>query len=251
MTPPTATLKGNVVLITGAARRVGRAIALELARAGCDVAIHFHRSAAEAAELGKAIASLGRRAALLPADLQDESSWSQVVEAAANELGRLDILVNNASIFPTDRADDLASFLPQAWDEMLRINTIAPVGLCHHAASHLKAGGRGRIVNLCDAAADRPWSRHLAYCVSKAGLVCVTKSLAKALAPDVLVNGIAPGIAVFPESYDDELKARLTAKVPLKRAGTPEDIAHVCRYLVESEYVTGQIITVDGGRSLA
>jgi pteridine reductase len=133
----------------------------------------------------------------------------------------------------------------------MRVNLTAVAGLCHHAAPHLATSGAGCIVNLCDIAADRPFRKHLAYSCAKAGLVALTKALAVELAPRVRVNGVSPGIAEFPESYDVATRERLVAEVPLKRAGTPEDIAKAVRYLVvEAPYATGQILRVDGGRSV-
>jgi pteridine reductase len=240
-----------VALVTGAGRRVGRAIALELARAGCHIAVHFRRSRDEAEQVAAEITALGRRATTISGDLGDPAAWPHVVDRTVAVLGGLDVLVNNAAEFLTREPDDLAHFGLEAWERMLRINVIAPVGLCHHARPHLARSGRGKVVNLCDASADRPWPDHLAYCASKASLAAVTKGLARALAPSVQVNGIAPGIAVFPESYDAELRRSLTKRVPLGREGTPEEVARLARFLVESgDYMTGEIVSIDGGRGL-
>jgi pteridine reductase len=139
----------------------------------------------------------------------------------------------------------------QGWESMLRTNVVAPVALCHYAQEHLKAGGCGRVINLCDISASRPWPDRLAYCTSKAALAAVTKGLARALAPEILVNGIAPGIAVFSDEYTAEQRRKLTGRVPLGRAGTPEEVARLVRFLVESgDYITGQVIPLDGGRSI-
>ncbi len=245
----------NVALITGAARRVGRTVALELARAGFDVAIHFLASQKDAERTAEDVRSIGRRATLIRGDLNDPASWSAIVEQAAADLGRLDVLVNNASLFDASvglcGASTAREFDSDHWERMFRINTTAPAGLAHHARSHLEAGGRGRIVNICDISADRPWPSQLSYCCSKAALVALTKGLARALAPTITVNGVAPGIAVFPDEYPPELRERLVRRVPLAREGTPGDIAHVVRFLVETgDYITGQIIAVDGGRNL-
>lgn len=244
-------LDGQIALVTGAGRRVGRAIALELARAGCDVAIHFNRSRDEAEACAKLVRSMGRRASTIQGDLEDASSWAAVVAMCVAAFGRLDTLVNNASLFLSDQEDTIESFLPETWERMLRVNLIAPTGLVHHARRHLEASPNGNVVNLCDISAERPWRRHLAYCASKAGLVAVTRSLAKALAPTVRVNGVAPGIAEFPDDYDDATRTRLVREVPLDRAGTPAEVASLVRYLVESgRYITGQVIAIDGGRSV-
>jgi pteridine reductase len=240
-----------VALVTGGARRVGRAIVEELAQAGCDVAIHFHRSGDAARRAAEAVQSIGQRAATVQGDLSDETTWPRVVKETVAALGGLDVLINNASIFPTDVEDTLEGFDASRWERIQRINLTAPTALCHYAEPHLRRTGRGSIVNLCDISANRPWPRHLGYCVSKAGLVAATKALARALVPDVRVNGVAPGIAIFPEDYDESLRKKLVSRVPLGRAGTPEDIAKLVRYLVvEGDYITGQIIPCDGGRSV-
>jgi len=238
----------KVALVTGAARRVGRAIALELARAGCDVAVHCRQSAKDAAHLVDEIRDMGRRAVVVAGDLANPETPNRIVAEAVRDLGRLDVLVNNASIFektPLEQAD------AAAWERILRINTIAPALLAQAAAPFMRQAGAGRIVNLIDILAERPIKRHGPYCASKAALAALTRSLALELAPEITVNGIAPGIAVFPENYDEDLRSRLTANVPLKRTGSPEQIAALVRFLVtEGDYITGQIIAVDGGMSL-
>ena len=242
-------LTGSTAMITGAARRVGAAIALELARRGCDIGLHCRRSRRDAESVARDIRGMSRRCVVIEADLTDPNSWSRLVETAVGEFGSLDILVNNAAIFETM---PLADFNLDDWDRMFRINVTAVAGLCHHAAAHLARSGRGCIVNLTDIVADTPWSNHLAYCASKAALVNLTQSLAKALAPAVRVNAVAPGIAVFPEHYDQSQRAALTAKVPMKRPGTPGDIARAVAFLCAgADYITGQVIAVDGGRSIA
>jgi len=133
----------------------------------------------------------------------------------------------------------------------MQINLAAPIQLCGEVAAVMRRQGGGCIVNLCDISVLRPWKGHLAYGPGKAGLDYVTRALARALAPDIRVNGVAPGIAAFPEDYAQELRDKLTARVPLERAGTPEDVARAVRFLVQSDYITGQILNVDGGRSIA
>ncbi len=244
-------IEGTVALVTGAAKRVGRAIVLELASRGCDVAIHYHRARSEAEELAARITRAGRNAVTIAGDLSDPAIWPLVVRQTVDALGGLDILVNNASAFLADRPDTIDGFDPKLWENMLQVNLVAPVGLSHHAREHLQARGSGRIVNLCDASADRPWPDHLAYCASKAGLAAVTKGLARALAPGILVYGVAPGIAMFPERYSEGLRHTLTRRVPLGREGTPEEVATLVRVLLESgDFITGEIVRIDGGRSL-
>jgi len=241
-------LTGKRALVTGAAKRVGRAIALELAGAGCDVAVHYWSSEDEAVGLREQITAVGRRCCLVRGDLGDPDTPGRLVDETVAALGGLDILVNNASVFGRMALED---FDPGEWERDLRVNLTAVAGMCHHARAHLLEGAGGKIVNLCDIAAERPWKGHLAYCVSKAGIVCLTKALARELAPKVQVNGVAPGIAVFPEYYDEATRQALIGRVPLKRAGSPVDVAATVRFLVErGDYITGQIIPVDGGRSI-
>ncbi len=245
-------LDGAVALVTGGARRVGRAIVLELADAGCRVAIHYHNSGAEAAELVDVISRRGGQGKAVGGDLTNPSVWSDIVEQTVAELGGLDVLINNASQFEVAGSDTLDGFDLEQAEGMLRTNLVAPLGLCKQAAGHLARGGSGKIVNLCDIWGDRPLVDHLVYSVSKAGLSALTKGLAKTLAPAVQVNGIAPGIAMFPADYSEQVRSDLRAKVPLQREGSAEEVAGLVRYLVESgDYITGQIIPIDGGRSIA
>lgn len=251
-------LEGTVALVTGGAKRVGRAIVLELAGGGCDVGIHYHTSRDEAERLAAEVADLGRRAVTIRADLNDPACWAGIVEETVSRLERLDILVNNAAIFPGHGSDGVEAFDPDLWERIHRINLLAPMALSRFAKGHLDPASRfhrsrdsGCIINLCDAASDRPGPGHLGYFASKAALAALTKGLARAMAPGVRVNGVAPGIAVFPDDYDEETRRRLTDVVPLKREGSPKDVAKAVRFLVEhGDYITGEIMAVDGGRSL-
>ncbi|MCP4249450.1 MAG: SDR family oxidoreductase [bacterium] len=238
---------GARILVTGAARRVGRAIAWCLAQAGADIAIHYRDSKDEAAALGEQITAAGGTSCLIRGDLADRDGPQQIIAATADALGGLDVLVNNAAVFS---AMTLGGFDADDWDRTLQVNLTAVAALCQHARPLLEANAGGSIVNLCDIAADRPWPGYLAYCVSKAGLVCLTQALARELAPKVRVNGVSPGIAAFPDDYDASRRGKLIAKVPLGRAGTPEDVAEAVQFLVSNDYITGQIIRLDGGRSL-
>ncbi len=240
---------GAKALVTGAAKRVGRAIALELAGAGCAVAVHYHRSQREAESLADEISVAGGRAVLIQADLANPDAPSEIIEQVNSKLGGLDILVNNASVFSSKPE---SGFNYEWWQELFRVNVFAPAALISAAEKALATGRGGKVVNICDIAADRPWSAQPGYCCSKAALVNLTKAEAKRLAPTITVNGVSPGIAVFPEEYDEESRDKLVSRVPLKRAGSPEDIAAAVRFLVErGDFITGQIINVDGGRSIA
>lgn len=241
----------RVALVTGAARRVGRAIALEMARAGCDVAVHFRASSSEAEDVAALCHAAGARVITLQADLHDLASCGPLVREVVAQLGRIDYLINNASEFLTSHSDTIDAFDVSRWERMLRVNLIAPAALAHYAADALRRN-RGAIVNLGDTSWDRPWPDHLAYGASKGGLVALTRALARALAPEVRVNAVSPGIAVFPESYDADVRRRLVARIPLRTEGTPESIAGLVRYLcTEGTYITGQVMACDGGRNLA
>ena len=240
-------LEQRVVLVTGAARRVGRAIALRLAQAGCRLAVHYCQSADAAAEVAEQCRRQGAEAECFRADLAQAERIPALVESVIERFGQLDVLINNASVFETMRLDD---FDLARWEETLRVNLTAPMALVHAAWPALKAAG-GRIVNLSDVSVAHPWPDHLAYCVSKGALDTLTRVLARALAPDVNVVGIAPGVAAWPEDYSDELRARLAAKIPLKRAGTVQDIAAAVHFvLAAGDYITGAVLPVDGGRSV-
>jgi pteridine reductase len=239
---------GKVALVTGSARRVGRVIALELARAGCDLALHHNTSVAEAQQVAQDFEKLGRRALLVRGDLADPDTPERLVAEVAAGLGRLDILVNNASTF--DKRP-LADSDPAFWSRTLQVNALAPALLARAAAPHMHRAGAGRIINLADTLAEHPPRGYTAYSVSKAALIGLTRALAAELAPSITVNAIAPGIAQFPDNYDAATRERLTAKVPLQRPGTPEEVAALVRFLVvEGDYITGQVIRIDGGRSV-
>ena len=246
----------KVALVTGGAKRVGRAIVLALADAGCDSGLHYRSSREDARRTAEEVCNRGRRCTLIQADLGVEASWAEIIEQTVSSLGRLDVLVNNASMFDprpvTQRKMEQPAFCSSDWDAMFRVNTTAAAALCHFARPHLEAGEHGHIVNLCDIAAEQPWPGYLSYCCSKAALGALTRGLAKAYSPNIRVNGVSPGIAVFPDEYPAELRSKLIAHVPLQRAGTPEEVARLVRFLVESgDYITGQIIAIDGGRSIA
>lgn len=242
-------LTGKAALITGGAKRIGRTTALELARRGCDIAIHYHTSQFDAEETARLVEAEGRRAVLLRADLADPAAAARLPQQAVDALGRLNILINNASVF---EEMSLASFSLDDWQRTLAVNLTAPMVLSNAAFPLLRADKCGRIVNLSDIAAERPWPNHLAYCVSKAALSCLTVALANAMAPDVHVNAVALGIALFPEHYDEAKRRELIRNVPAMRAGTLEEVAATITFLVAgSDYITGAVLPCDGGRSIA
>ena len=240
-------LEGRVVLVTGGARRVGRAIALRLARAGCRLAVHYHRSADDALATAEQCRRIGAEAEVFQANFEDVTQAEELVPAVLSRFGRLDVLINNASVF---ERMDMTEFTLDRWERVMRVNLTVPM-LLVSAAREALLESCGRVVNLCDAALGRPWPDHLAYMVSKGGLETLTKVLAKALAPDVNVVGIAPGVVAWPPEYEREIRDRLTAKIPLERAGEPEDVAAAVHFVLsEGDYLTGVILPVDGGRSV-
>lgn len=237
-------LEGKSALVTGAAKRIGRAISLALAREGANVAVHYESSDQEAVALVAEIERLGARAVAIRADLSDPEGVGGLVDRAGAELGKLEILVNNASIFPSDTLEtvDLESL-----KRNLEINAWAPLVLTRAFAAQTE---RGHVVNLLDSRVSGFDKTHVAYMLSKHVLGALTRSCALELAPGIAVNGIAPGLILPPAGKDEEYVDRLARTVPLQRRGTPDDIAAAAIYLVTSEFVTGETIYVDGGRHL-
>ncbi len=242
-------LNNKTALVTGAARRIGAAIARTLHSNGADVAIHYRGSADDASRLAADL-NAGRpdSAAIFDADLTVISGLNTLVADILAWHSRLDILVNNASRF---YATPVGEITEAQWDELVGINLKAPLFLAQAARSALQET-RGVIVNIVDIHAQRPLRDHAVYGPSKAGLAMLTRSLAKDLAPEIRVNGVAPGAILWPEDgLSDTTKEAILGQVPLGRVGEPEDIANAVLYLAaEASYVTGQIIAVDGGRSI-
>jgi len=242
-------LRGKVALVTGAGQRIGRAIALALGRAGASVIVHYNRSVDEADATAEQVRALGVKAEAIRADLTSVEQIRAMFAAAAERFGRLDVLVNNASTFyPTP----LAELTEENWDKLLTVNAKAPTFCIQAAAELMRAGGGGCIINITDISASRPWRTFVAYCASKAALAAVTISAAKALAVDgIRVNAVAPGVIAPPPDATPESVARLIKPVPLGRKGEPEDVAAAVVFLATNDYITGQTINVDGGRSIA
>jgi pteridine reductase len=239
-------LKGQTALVTGAGRRIGRQLALRLAAEGAQVAIHYHRSRAEADAVVAEIAGAGGEAFGIAADLTRHGDIETLFGAIEKRFGRLDILVNSAAAFyPTP----LAEATEEQWDRLLDSNLKSQFFCAQRAAPLLRAVGRGRIVNFASLGGLVAWPRYTAYCVSKAGVIMLTRCLARALAPDITVNAVAPGTISFPDDAS-ELAEQYIRKAPLARTGTPEDISNAVMYLVQAPFVTGQVLVVDGGRSI-
>jgi pteridine reductase len=240
-------LAGRAALVTGAGIRVGRAIALALAGAGADVAVHYRGSAAAAEEVASAIRGMGRRATPLGADLIYPDECRRLVRSAVSALGGLDVLVHSAANF--HRAP-LADTDENLWDGALNVNARAGLLLAREAAAVLRER-RGRIVLVSDALATAPVRGYLAHAVSKAAVEGLVRALAIELAPEVSVNGVAPGTVLVPEGTPPDVAARWASEIPLRHIGAPEDVAEAVLFLSAGPaFVTGQIVHVDGGASL-
>jgi NAD(P)-dependent dehydrogenase (short-subunit alcohol dehydrogenase family) len=237
-------LDGTAALVTGAGRRIGQAIAIGLATAGCDVAVHYNATADGAEDTARAIRKAGRRAELFRADLGDPQKARGLADQAARAFKRLDIVVNSAAIMVRQPIEEIT---PDSWDETLNLNLRSMFFVSQGAIPHLQRA-KGKIVNLADVAGLEPWSAYVQHCVSKAGVVMLTKVLARALAPDVGVNAIAPGAVLLPDDWDDAAKEHLRSTTPLGRIGTPADVVGAVQYLLDNDYVTGTVLVVDGGR---
>jgi 3-oxoacyl-[acyl-carrier protein] reductase/pteridine reductase len=243
---PNQLLISKSALVTGGARRIGRSIALTLARAGADVAITYRTSGAAAAETAAEIKSLGRRALAIECDVRSEASVRAAIAAATGAFGQLDLVVNNAAVFESAPLDSLS--LAQ-WDAVFETNARGPFLVAREALPHLRAA-QGRIVNIGSLGGLRAWAGHAHYCASKAALHILTQGMAKAFAPQVSVNCVAPGWIELAEQPGAEAE-RFAAKTPMQRNGSADDIAQAVLFFATGpHFVTGQILAVDGGLGL-
>ena len=236
-----------VALVTGGGVRVGRAIALGLVESGYDLVVSYNSSATGAAEVATAAARLGRRVHPVRAELSREEDVVRLARSVQDRFGRLDLLVNSASNFVTA---DLLEVTTEEWDSVMAVNLRAPFLLVRETAALLKAG-RGSIVNIVDLSALQPWTSHPHHSVSKAGLLHLTRIMAQRLAPEVRANAVAPGHVLPPEYFSPADIERDRRRVPLGRIGTPDDVVGAVRFLAGADYVTGEVIVVDGGLGLA
>ena len=247
--PADRRLAGKVAFITGAARRVGAEIARALHGAGANTVLHYRSSSEDAAELARELNAMRpSSAALVSGDLLEVDKLSALAQAAIQQFGRLDVLVNNASSFYPTPVGDITEI---DWDDLIGTNLKAPLFLTQAAAPALHAN-QGLVINLCDIHGMRPLRRHPVYSVAKAGLIMLTRSLARELGPHVRVNGIAPGPVLWPDDgLDQAVQAEIIDRTALKRPGTATDVARAALFFAaEAPYVTGQILAVDGGRSV-
>jgi pteridine reductase len=238
-------LTGRVALVTGSGKRLGRAVALRLAEEGADVVIHHRSSAAEARDVVAGIEKLGRRPVAIAADLSSVAEIKRLVAETEQRFGRLDILVNSAANFLHAEFEATSE---QLWDSALDTNLKAPF-FCSQAAAPLLKKTRGVIINFADIGGFLGWPGYIPHSVSKAGVIMLTRVLAKTLAPDIRVNAIAPGTITMPGD-PPEWEAEYIKRAPLQRSGTPSDITETVLFLVQSRFITGQVLVVDGGRTL-
>jgi pteridine reductase len=240
-------LKNKVALITGAGRRIGRAIALDLAAHGTSVAVHYHTSHTEAEAVAAEITAHGAKAQTCRANLEHVAEIEQMVTNVLDTFGRIDILVNSASVFSPTPIEKITE---RDWDTNLDTNLKAPFFLSKFAAAAMRKQGAGKIINLGDWAGIRPYKDYLPYSVSKSGLIGLTKAQAKELAPEVQVNCLALGMVIPPETYTKEEVDRLVSRTLTKQMGTPEDVARAVIFFCETDFATGAVLTLEGGRLL-
>src|SRR5215472_2574896 len=243
--PPGESLGGKVALVTGSAKRLGRAVAMRLAEEGAEVIIHYRSSQSEAQDAVQQIEKLGRRAVAICADLGSVRDIKRLFDEAGKHFGRLDILVNSAANF---LPASMVSTTEEIWDSSLDTNLRAPF-FCSQAAAPWLRRTQGVIINFADAGGLLGWTGYIPHSISKAGVIMLTKVLAKALAPEVRVNAIAPGTITM-EGDPPEWKADFIKLAPLGRTGEPSDITASVLFLIESKFITGQVLVVDGGRAL-
>ncbi len=241
-------LSDRIALVTGSADRVGRAIALTLAAKGVHIAIHYHTNKEKALQTQREIENLGCESIILQGDISQKPDWMKMRDQINKKWDRIDFLVNNAAIFyPTP----FFKITDDQWNHFMDTNLRGPFYGCQILGEMMYNQKQGKIVNIADVSAQNVWPGYIPYCISKAGIIALTKGLSKALAPYVTVNAVSPGTVLLAENYDQEEENYLISRTPLKRIGEPEDIANTVAFLIEgSDFITGEVINVDGGRSL-
>jgi NAD(P)-dependent dehydrogenase (short-subunit alcohol dehydrogenase family) len=239
-------LAGKVALVTGAAKRIGRSVALRLASEGADVIVNYRSSKANAEEVVTQILATGRRAMAVRADVAKRTDVLALFATVEKEFGRLDVLVNNAGMFFPAKFEELSE---AQWDAILDANLKSQFLCSQTAAPMLRRSGQGRIVNFASLGGLLAWPAYTHYCVSKAGVIMLTRCLARALAPEITVNAVAPGTISFPGDAP-EIAQDFICRAPMGRTGGPQDIDHAVMFLIQAPFITGQVIVVDGGRTL-
>lgn len=239
--------RGKTALVTGGAVRVGRAISHALFEAGAAVVVHYHNSAADAEGLVEEIRRGGGKASAVAADLSSMKGVQHLARRAVEPFGPVDILVNNASVFPAEDFGDVDEAL---WERTMAVNLRAPFFLTQALGAQMKRRGAGVVINLGDLAGIQVWSGYAAHAISKAGILHLTRVAARALAPEVRVVAIAPGTVLPPEEMTPEEVQRLAKRTPIGRIGSPQDVVEALLYLIRSDFVSGETLVIDGGRLL-
>ena len=240
-------ISGKIALVTGGAKRVGKAIVQALAARGCHLVVHYHRPQAQAQETVRDLRAAGHRALAVQADITKEDQVEAMIEAATAHFGRIDILVNNAALFYRTPVETLTV---EDWERVMDVNLTGTFLCAHKIGLRMREWGWGHIINLADVAGERPWADYIPYSVSKACVLTFTQGLAMELTPQVMVNAVIPGPVLFQEDTPDKVRQREIDKTLVKRAGSPQDVAQVVVFVAESDYSTGASFHVDGGRSL-
>lgn len=235
----------KVALVTGAGHRVGRAFAVALGKRGYDVAVHFNAAAGPADETVNIIEQAGGMAQKFACDLTSVTGPASLVESVASQMSRLDVVVNSAAVMLRTPVDEIDS---ATWDKIFALNLRAPFFVAQAAAKVMTDGGV--IINIADLAAYETWPAYIPHAISKSGIIKMTESLARVLAPKIRVNAIAPGAILLPDQWDEDTAKRFASTTPLQRLGSPDDAVGVLLYLLDAEYVTGETIVVDGGRRI-
>jgi NAD(P)-dependent dehydrogenase (short-subunit alcohol dehydrogenase family) len=241
-------LENSVILITGGAVRVGRAITLELATAGATLFCHYNKSKREAQSLKSEILHMGGNIHLIQGDLSRISDAEGMVDTVFEQAKRIDVLINNAALF---FKTPLGAVTEEQWDKLFQLNLKASFFCAQRAGQYMLQQREGKMINIADASGDSPWPSFIPYGLTKAGVISMTKGLAKALAPDIQVNCVNPGPVLIPEYYSQQERKRAIEHTLLKKEGSAQDIAAAVRFLLEgSDYITGTVLNVDGGRSI-
>lgn len=241
-------IKDSTILVTGSSDRIGKAIGLELAKYGANIVIHYNTSKEKAIKTEQEINKLGRDALVVQGDLSKRSDWIRINQKVLRKFKKIDVLINNAAIFYKTPFFDLNE---NDWDNFMNVNLKSIFLGSQIIGKQMYQDGFGKIINISDVSSETIWSDYIPYCVSKSGVIAITKGLAKALAPKVLVNCIAPGTVMFAKHYDKKEEQALINHTPLKKIGSPRDIANTVIFLIEgSDFITGAVIKVDGGRSV-
>ncbi len=240
-------LSGKIALVTGGAKRVGKAIVFALAQRGCQLVVHYHTAQTEAHATVRELQNDGHAALALQADIRRETDVDRMIEQAIGHYGRIDVLVNNAALFYRTPIDTVTF---DDWEQIMDVNLDGTFYCAHKIGLRMQEWGWGHVINLADVAGQRPWADYIPYSVSKACVLAFSQGLAMELAPEVMVNAVIPGPVLFQDDTPQEVQRREIAKTLVKRAGTPQEVAQLVVFVAESDFSTGAVFAVDGGRGL-